>query len=51
MAIAGGALLPLMYGKLADNIGTQQAYWIAIPCYFIILIFALFGYKIGKKNK
>lgn len=51
MAIAGGALLPLIYGKLADNIGTQQAYWIAIPCYFIILIFSLYGYKIGKINK
>ncbi len=49
MAIAGGALLPLVYGKLADNIGTQQAYWIAIPCYMIILFFALYGYKLGKK--
>ncbi len=48
MAIAGGALLPLIYGKLAVNMGTQQAYWIAIPCYTVILFFALFGYKIGK---
>ena len=51
MAIAGGALLPLVYGKLADTIGTQNAYWIAIPCYLIILWYALFGYRIGKINK
>ena len=49
MAIAGGALLPLLYGKMADLMGTQFAYWIAIPCYTIILCYALFGYKIGKK--
>lgn len=51
MAISGGALLPLIYGKLADIIGTQNAYWIAIPCYLIILWYALFGYRIGKINK
>ncbi len=51
MAIAGGALLPLVYGKMADTIGTQHAYWIAIPCYLIILWYALFGYRIGKINK
>lgn len=50
MAIAGGALLPLLYGKLADSIGTQQAYWVAIPCYMIILFFAFYGYKIGKNK-
>lgn len=42
MAIAGGAVLPLVYGKLAsvDSIGTQNAYLIMIPCYLIILLFA-----------
>lgn len=50
MAIAGGATIPLVYGKLADVIGTQEAYWITIPCYVIILFFAVFGWKIGKKQ-
>lgn len=49
MAIAGGATLPLIYGKIADAFSTQQAYWICVPCYIIILIFALWGYKLGKK--
>jgi fucose permease len=51
MAIAGGALIPLVYGRLADTIGTQKAYWIAIPCYVVILFFAVYGYKIGKSEK
>lgn len=49
MSIAGGALLPLAYGKIAEFVGTQQAYWIAIPCYLVILSFAIFGCKWGKR--
>ncbi len=46
MAIAGGATLPLVYGWLAQTLhSTQQAYWIAIPCYLIILSYALWGHK------
>ena len=52
MAIAGGALLPLLYGKLADieNIGHQSAYWILVPCYLFILFYSLKGYKYSKWN-
>mgnify|MGYP002855491886 CR=1 FL=1 len=50
MAIAGGAVMPLILGKLNDVIGFQQAYWITIPCYAIILCFALFGYRLGKNH-
>lgn len=50
MAIAGGALIPLLYGKLAVTFSTQQAYWICIPCYLIIMYYAFIGYKAGKKN-
>lgn len=46
MAIAGGALLPLAYGGLADLIDPQQAYWIMVPCYFFILYYAVKGHKI-----
>ncbi|MEO6760161.1 MAG: glucose/galactose MFS transporter, partial [Saprospiraceae bacterium] len=45
MGIAGGALLPLAYGRLADNIGTQWAYGIALPCYLFIFYFAWRGYR------
>jgi glucose/galactose transporter len=47
MAIAGGALMPLLYGGLADiqSIGPKQAYWILIPSYLFILYYALKGHK------
>ena len=50
MAIAGGALLPLVWGKLADSWGSQQAYWILIPSYLIIIYYAVWGYKLKNKN-
>lgn len=48
MAIAGGAILPLVYGKLAVNFSTQSAYWICVPSYLIIMYYAFLGYKVGK---
>jgi fucose permease len=48
MAIAGGAILPLVYGKLAVSFSTQTAYWICVPSYLVIMYYAFFGYKVGK---
>jgi len=48
MAIAGGALLPLLYGKLSESFNSQQAYWIMVPCYLYILYFAIKGHRVGK---
>lgn len=46
MGISGGAVLPLVYGKLADSIhSTQQAYWILLPLYTFILYYGLAGHK------
>lgn len=50
MAIAGGALLPLLYGKLAVNFSTQAAYWLCVPCYLVIMYYAFHGHKVGLKN-
>lgn len=49
MGIAGGAILPLIYGALADSINPQQAYWIMVPCYLFILYYATAGHKIRTK--
>ena len=63
MAIAGGAIIPPLYGRIVDankheliTSGIVEAdaaataatgsYWILIPCYAIILFFALWGHKI-----
>ena len=48
MGIVGGALLPLVYGALADSSNRQSAYWIALPCYLYILYFAVKGHKVGQ---
>ena len=45
MGIAGGALLPLLYGRLADVLDPQKAYFILIPCYLFILYYATMGHK------
>ena len=50
MAIAGGALLPLLYGKLAVVFSTQTAYWVCVPCYLVIMYYAFYGHKAGLKN-
>jgi MFS transporter, FHS family, L-fucose permease len=46
MGIAGGALLPMLYGTLADGAGAQAAYWVMLPCYALILFYALKGHAI-----
>jgi MFS transporter, FHS family, L-fucose permease len=46
MAIVGGALIPLAYGKLADIFTTQTAYWICVPSYLVVLYYSVRGYKI-----
>ena len=46
MGIAGGAILPLFYGALAESgPGSQGAYRIMLPCYAFILFYALKGHK------
>jgi fucose permease len=48
MAILGGALLPLLWGKLADLYGSQLAYLVILPSYLLFIYYSIWGYK--KKN-
>lgn len=50
MAIAGGALLPLLWGRLSDLYGSQQAYLVLLPSYLIIMYYALQGYKLKNED-
>jgi len=45
MSIAGGAIIPLGYGLLADAFSPKQGYWLFIPCYIFILYYAVKGHK------
>lgn len=49
VAIGGGALLPLLYGWLADVFSPHHAYWIVVPCYLCIWYYAKAGHKAGLK--
>jgi FHS family L-fucose permease-like MFS transporter len=51
MAIAGGALLPLAYGRLVDVFDARQAYWIMVPCYLFIFYYATAGHKIRRRAR
>lgn len=51
MGIAGGAVIPLAYGALADSWGSREAYWLVVPCYLFILFYATKGHQIGRKLK
>ncbi|HOZ40359.1 MAG TPA: sugar MFS transporter [Flavobacteriales bacterium] len=47
MAIAGGAILPLIYGQLAgmSAVGPRMAYALMLPCYGFMLWYATTGSK------
>jgi fucose permease len=46
MAVVGGAIIPLIYGKMADIFNTQAAYWVCLPSYLILLYYSLHGYRL-----
>ncbi|MBP6575487.1 MAG: glucose/galactose MFS transporter, partial [Flavobacteriales bacterium] len=46
MAIVGGAILPKVYGMLAEGpVGYQSAYWMMIPCYLFIGWYGVRGWR------
>jgi MFS transporter, FHS family, L-fucose permease len=51
MGIAGGAIIPLLYGALKDVIPNHVAFFVCmIPCYLYILYYAMKGHKAGRKG-
>lgn len=67
MSIAGGAIIPPLYGRLVDarkeeliengitntevlSNASTESYWILIPCYVIVLLFAIWGHKLKSWN-
>ncbi len=49
--IVGGALLPLLYGEIADAASPHDAYALLFVSYAYILFFATVGYKIKRKGQ
>ncbi|HZH72397.1 MAG TPA: sugar MFS transporter, partial [Mariniphaga sp.] len=54
MGLSGNAILPLVYGALADTYSLRLGYWSLIPCFVYLVWFAVHGHKIeywGKAEK
>jgi MFS transporter, FHS family, L-fucose permease len=53
MGLCGNAILPLIYGRIADSFSLKDGYWILIPCFLYLIFFAVYGHKITcwKKTK
>ena len=47
-AIVGGAFIPLLVGLSADGFGMKSGFLVVAGCYFYIVYFAIFGYKVSK---
>ena len=49
MGIAGGAVLPLVFGALDDASPDPRAgYWVMLPCYLFILYYSVAGHKLDR---
>lgn len=49
MGLCGNALLPLLYGWVADRSGSLQAgYWVLVPCFLYLIFYAACGYRIER---
>ena len=51
MGIAGGALLPLLYGYFTTIIGNQYAYTVLMPSYFFLFLYGLNIMNTEKREK
>jgi len=45
MAIVGGAIIPVIQGVLADNLGIHHAFILPVICYLYIVYYAFNGSK------
>ncbi len=48
MGLCGNALLPLVYGYLADLFSLRDAYWVLVPCYLYLVFYAAYGHAIRR---
>jgi FHS family L-fucose permease-like MFS transporter len=51
MGVAGGGVIPVIYGFISDKSSLQQGYWILIPIYLFIFYYAVKGHKAGRAVK
>ncbi len=47
MGLCGNAIMPQVYGLMAQHTSFRGGYWVLIPCFLYLIFFALKGYKIN----
>jgi len=50
MGISGGAIFPLLYGRIAEVSGAKDAYWIVAAIYLYLLYYATWGHKVRSRS-
>jgi len=45
MGVSGGAVFPPIQGAIADAVNTRISFWIALPSFIWIFLFALWQFK------
>lgn len=48
MGLSGNAILPLIYGAIADNYSLRAGYWVLIPSFIYLIWFAFHGHTINS---
>jgi FHS family L-fucose permease-like MFS transporter len=48
MGLCGNAIMPLLYGYVADVVDVRQAYWVLFPCYLYLVYYAAYGHKVRR---
>jgi MFS transporter, FHS family, L-fucose permease len=50
MMILGGAIIPVVQGKLADMIGIQNSYWMSVACFAYLFAFGIIVQKVLRNQ-
>ena len=48
MGLTANALMPLLYGYLADRYNPHDAYWVLFPCFLFLVYYAFYGYRVKR---
>lgn len=48
MGLCGNAIMPQIYGFIADRFGLRMGYWVLVPCFLYLIFFAFKGYEINR---
>lgn len=51
MGLCGNAVMPQIYGLIAQHSTFRNGYWVLIPCFLYLIFFAVKGYKINYWHK